>query len=612
MTEKQIANEILRLRQRIAELEKLEIERNQSEKVKRENIQLFETIFDNTHIMIAYMDPRFNFIIVNKAYAEADNRDPSFFPGKNHFNLYPNAENEEIFKRVVETGKPYYIYDKPFEYAEHPERGVTYWDWSLIPIKDPGGPVTGLVLTLENVTERKQAEEALWRIEWMLTGKSAAEAGGSRLQPYGDLTVLNTSRLILDSVGRAVLFDIVSDYLDLLGTSAAVYEKNGDYAFGIFSSGWCQFMDWASRQRCGTPDNREALTSGRWLCHESCWTDASRLTIETGEPVDIKCRGGIHLYAAPIRAGGEIVGSINFGYGDPPRDPEKLRKLAETYGVNVEELIDRAKAYETRPPFIIELAKKRLHSSAHMLGEIIERKRAEDEVKKMADELARSNDDLYQFAYAASHDLQEPLRGVEGFVKLFARRYKGKLDEKADEFLEYIVEGVKRMQVLIKDLLEYSQVSTKGRKLKPMDSSLAVAQALVNLKTAIEESGAVVTHDALPIVMADSSQLSRLFQNLIGNSIKFCREEPPEIHISAKQKENGWVFSIKDNGIGINPQNSERIFAIFQRLHGYEYPGTGIGLALCRKIVERHGGRIWAESELGKGATFYFTIPFME
>ena len=161
MTEKQTANEILRLRQRIAELEKLEIERNQSEKVKRENIQLFETIFDNTHIMIAYMDPRFNFIKVNKAYAEADNRDPSFFPGKNHFNLYPNAENEEIFKRVVETGEPYYVYDKPFEYAEHPERGVTYWDWSLIPIKDRDNTVSGLVLSLANVTQRRQAEEAL-------------------------------------------------------------------------------------------------------------------------------------------------------------------------------------------------------------------------------------------------------------------------------------------------------------------------------------------------------------------------------------------------------------------------------------------------------------------
>jgi light-regulated signal transduction histidine kinase (bacteriophytochrome) len=227
-----------------------------------------------------------------------------------------------------------------------------------------------------------------------------------------------------------------------------------------------------------------------------------------------------------------------------------------------------------------------------MLGEIIERKRAEDEVKKMAAELARSNADLHQFAYAASHDLQEPLRGVEGFVKLFARRYNGKLDKKADEFIEYIVEDVKRMQVLIKDLLEYSQVSIKGKKLKSMDSSLAVAQALVNLKTAIEESGAVVTHNTLPIVMADSSQLSRLFQNLISNSIKFRGEEPLKIYISAEQKENEWVFSIKDNSIGIDPQNSERIFAIFQRLHGYEYPGTGIGLALCRKIVERHGGRI--------------------
>jgi len=245
--------------------------------------------------------------------------------------------------------------------------------------------------------------------------------------------------------------------------------------------------------------------------------------------------------------------------------------------------------------------------------DITERKQAEEELKQLTDELKRSNADLQQFAYAASHDLQEPLRGVEGFIKLFARRYKGKLDDKADEFIGYIIEGSKRMQVLIKDLLEYSQVGTKGEKFKLMDSSLAVAQALVNLKIAIEESDAVVTYNTLPGVVADASQLSRLFQNLIGNSIKFRREEPPKIHISAERKEKGWVFSIQDNGIGIDLKNSERIFTVFQRLRSrLEYPGTGIGLALCRKIIERHGGKIWVESEIGKGSTFYFTLPFNE
>ena len=242
--------------------------------------------------------------------------------------------------------------------------------------------------------------------------------------------------------------------------------------------------------------------------------------------------------------------------------------------------------------------------------DITERKKREEELHNLTEELKRSNADLEQFAYSASHDLQAPLRGIEGFIKLLSKRYKGKLDAKADEFIEFTIEGVQRMKMLIKDLLEYSQIGTKNKNFSSVDSSIPLALALANLQRSIEENKAAVTYDALPNVLADSSQLSRLFQNLIGNAIKFHGNELPKIHISAELKGEEWIFAVIDNGIGIDPKNFDRIFSVFQRLHTREeYEGTGIGLASCKKIVERHGGRIWVVSEIGKGTTFYFTLP---
>ncbi len=208
---------------------------------------------------------------------------------------------------------------------------------------------------------------------------------------YGDLVPLNTCCVLLDAVGQDVLRDIANTYLDILETSTAVYETNGDYALGIFTSGWCRVLDQASRRLCGTDDNRKALKSGKWLCHESCWTEASKVSIKKGEPVDVECNGGIRLYAVPIKAGEEIVGSINFGYGDPPKDRKKIKEIAEKYGANIDELTTCAKKYKSRTPFEIEAAKKQLLTTAMLIGEIVSRKEIENELMKNAEHLQKFN-----------------------------------------------------------------------------------------------------------------------------------------------------------------------------------------------------------------------------
>jgi PAS domain S-box-containing protein len=242
--------------------------------------------------------------------------------------------------------------------------------------------------------------------------------------------------------------------------------------------------------------------------------------------------------------------------------------------------------------------------------DITERREAEEKLQQQAEELERSNRELEQFAYVASHDLQEPLRIVSSYVQLLARRYQGKLDQDADEFIAFAVEGASRMKSLITDLLAYSRVGTRGKEFAPVAMEDMLERATGNLKLAMEESEATLTHDSLPVVLADNMQMIQLLQNLIGNAIKFRGAKPPRIHVGVRNRGEDWLFFVRDNGIGIDPQYAERIFVIFQRLHNRaEYPGTGIGLAICRKIVERHGGQIWVESQPGSGATFYFTLP---
>jgi PAS domain S-box-containing protein len=253
----------------------------------------------------------------------------------------------------------------------------------------------------------------------------------------------------------------------------------------------------------------------------------------------------------------------------------------------------------------------RLRGFGKVVRDISERKKSEERLAKTVEDLKRSNEELQQFAYVASHDLQEPLRMVASYTQLLAQRYKGRLDADADEFIGYAVDGSNRMQGLIQDLLAYSRAGTNGKTLLETSTETALKDAVSNLQVAIEESGAVVTHDSLPTLATDGGQLALLFQNLVGNAIKYHGAEVPRVHVSAaKNAGEEWIFSVRDNGMGIEPQYFERIFVIFQRLHGRkEFQGTGIGLAICKKIVERLGGRIWVESKPEQGSTFRFSLP---
>ena len=283
----------------------------------------------------------------------------------------------------------------------------------------------------------------------------------------------------------------------------------------------------------------------------------------------------------PIKVGSDVVGVLEFFAGEPHEPDEEFLNVLTQIGVQ--------------------------------LGRAVERARSQEQLAKRAEDLARSNADLEQFAYVASHDLQEPLRMVSSYMQLLSERYEDELDETGQRYIHYAVDGAGRMQSLVRDLLSFSRVGSRGLEKVPTDLNRVVGQTLNNFEVAIKECGAVVSSDNLPTVNADPAQLTQLFQNLIGNAIKFHGATQPEVRISAERRPDEWLFRVIDNGVGFDAKYAERVFVIFKRLHSKEeYPGTGIGLAICKKIVERHGGRIWAESEIGRGTTIFFTLPQSE
>lgn len=385
-------------------------------------------------------------------------------------------------------------------------------------------------------------------------------------------------------------------------------------AYAGYEAGYLQkaIITWANTERGQGPTGR-AIRSGQATISQNILTDPN-LAPWREEAVK---RGYQSSLAVPLREREQVFGALNlYSTRADAFDTEEVQLLTEladnvSYGIfSLRAERDRKRAEEAILQLNQELESRVKQRTAELAQTNEQLQKTNEQLDILNQEFQRSNQELEQFAYVASHDLQEPLRAITGYTQLLVNEYGDRFDETAQEYAGFVIDGAKRMQQLIQDLLAYSRVGTRGKEFAPTDCNVVLKQVLQNLQVAITDNQATITADRLPTINADQNQLVQLLQNLIGNAIKFYRNEPPQIYLTAAQQNNYWLFQVRDNGIGIKPQYLERIFEIFKRLHTRrEYPGTGIGLAICKKIVTRHGGRIWAESEPGMGTTFYFTFP---
>lgn len=478
-------------------------------------------------------------------------------------------------------------------------------------------PSERVAKTLAPALKDARAEE-LNPLGWTPGGSSAIQTEPPdheyRGQDYGDLRDLNTQRTILDAVGRGTLAEVVADYLDMLASSSAVYEENGDYALGIFTSGWCRTMDDASRRLCGTSDNREALRSGKWHCHESCWA-ASREAMRTGKPVDVACAGGIRLFAVPVMAGERIVGSMNFGYSNPPTDPARLRDLSVLYDVPVDELIRRSREYDRRPAFVVDSAKRHLQRTARLVGEMVQRHELDMAEKRAREQAEAANRLKDEFLATVSHELRTPLNAILGWASMLS---SGMLAPEHAAKASAIIERNARAQAqLVEDILDVSRIITGKLRINrhPTDVAAEIEAALEVVRPAADAKGVhlepVLDRELGPL-LADAERLRQIFWNLLSNAVKFTgRGGRVTVHLV--QRDSSYIVNVEDTGQGIAQEFLPHVFERFRQEDTgttRKTGGLGLGLAIVRHIVELHGGSVQARSEgTGKGSLFTVRLP---
>jgi two-component system sensor kinase FixL len=678
---------------RVNDALKEEIEdRKRRENVLHEDHAVLEAIFSNIHYLIAFMDRDFNFIRVNGAYAKAGGKPPSFFVGKNHFELYPHKENEEIFRRVVETGEPYHAFAKAFEYPDRPELGVTFWDWTLTPIKAVDGKVASTVLSLIDVTEAARAKEKLLKSESRYRNIFNSVPVSIWEEDFSDVKsavdALNMERVEdlrkylsdhPDFIQRAVqmvkILDVNNESLKMFGArdksdlTASLDKIFVEETLEVFREELIALYEGDTHFESESViqtlkgEKKTVILSIFFPPQESEFhnvlvsiadiTERKRAehAIREIKTLIVKTYESLDEMVFVVEPLNRTIIACNpaaeriFGYSQEEvlgRSTEFLhvdRSAYEKAGVEIFSALDRAEVYKGEYDlkrkdgtiFPVEWTITEIvDDSGHRTGvvsvgrDITERRRSEEEIRGYIRELEQSNKALDEFAYVASHDLQEPLRKIQTFGDRLMSKFSDALTQNGLDYLERMVKASRRMQNLIDALLTYSRLATRESLFIPVNLAEIAAEAVSNLEARIEESGGTVQVNDLPSIEADDQQMLQLIQNLLGNALKFHREGiPPQVKISARiiaAKENslGREFprdglceiEVEDNGIGFDEKHLDRIFSPFQRLHGRsKYDGVGIGLAVCRKIVEQHHGIIMAKSKPGVGSTFIVRLP---
>ena len=507
---------------------------------------------------------------VNKAWEDFFGLSRSDFVGKEVHDLYPQSKavadkhfamDQELWNKPGSQS-----YEIPIVTRDGQVRHTIYYKATF---NQTNGEVAGLIGTIIDITERKQAEQGQ-AIEYAVTRLLAEAHTVEEAMPL-------VIRTLCEGLGYAYGARWVHEPKEHILRSTESWCAD-DAAIQAFRK--------MSIERVETkPDAPGGLNRRVWMTGEPVWMPDLRLETKLQRREGALAAGLHSAFGLPILVGGEFYGVMEFFSRQVRERDARVIEIVQNAGIQLGQFIARMQA---------EAAVRD----------------ANDELERQAQELMRSNAELQQFAYVASHDLQEPLRMISSYTQLLVRRYGDRFDKEAREFMDYVVDGSARMKQLIEDILAYSRVGTRGREFKTVQSEAALKKALASLRAALEATGANVTNDSLPAVEADDVQLAQLFQNLIGNALKFTSGGTPHIHVGVAELPQAWEFSVKDNGIGIDPQYFERIFMVFQRLHSKgEYSGTGIGLAICKKVVDRHGGRIRVESRPGEGSTFFFTLP---